>query len=345
MFFRRFLLSGTLLLTAAIVILALTGRFSISEMSIPAVKKESTSPLTGAPGKIAPVLVVKIDDTRNAHPQVGLRDAEVVYIEQVEGGLTRLAAVFATTIPSIIGPVRSARVSDLELLSQYGKVGFAYSGAQRKLLPEIAGANLYDVGANKYGAAFYKNDPSRNPPYAMMLNAPEMIEEAKTRGSIFELSKPMGWKFGDTSALAKKISGVEFSWPAARYGATWSLEEKRWLLTHNGSLNLDNEGFHLGPANVLIQIVSITDSIYKDKVGGVTPFTATVGSGKCYLLRDGSYLPCRWNRPTPESGTTFTDEGGTEVYFAPGQIWFALTSKEPIFMGETLQDATETNSK
>lgn len=345
MFFRRFLIFGTVIGTVVIVAFAISGRFSFAEISISPTESKPTSPLTGAPGEIAPVLVVKIDDTRNAHPQVGLRDAEVVYIEQVEGGLTRLAAVFASTIPSIIGPVRSARISDLELLSQYGKVGFAYSGAQRKLLPEIAAANLYDVGANKYGATFYKNDPSRNPPYAMMLNAPEMIEEAKTRSSNFELSKPMGWKFGEMSALAKKISSVDISWPAARYGATWSLEEKRWLLTHGGSPNLDSEGFHLGPTNVLIQIVSITDSIYKDKVGGVTPFTATVGSGKCYLLRDASYLPCRWNRPTPESGTTFTDEAGAEVYFAPGQIWFALTSKEPIFAGETLQDATQTNSK
>lgn len=308
-------------------------------------ESEPTSPLTGAPGRSAPVLVVKIDDTTLAHPQVGLRDAEVVYIEQVEGGLTRLAAVYASTIPTVIGPVRSARISDLELLAQYGKVGFSYSGAQRKLLPEIAVANLHDVGANKYGANFYKNDPLRNPPYAMMLNAPALMSEAVSRGVNFERSKGMGWSFGDKSELAREITGVDISWPAARYGATWSAAENRWLLTHYGSPNLDSDGFHLGPANLIIQIVTITDSIYKDKVGGVTPFTATVGSGKCYLLRDASYLPCRWNRPSPESGTTFTDLNGSEAFLAPGQTWFALTSKEPIFKGEILQDATKTNSK
>lgn len=335
----------TILGSAGIVALALTGKFSISEMSLPSIESKPTSPLTGAPGKSAPVLAVKIDDTTFAHPQVGLREAEVVYIEQVEGGLTRLAALYASTIPDVIGPVRSARISDLELLSQYGKVGFAYSGAQRKLLPEIAAANIYDVGANKYGAAFYANDPTRNRPYAMMLNAPALMAEAVTRGSNFERSREMGWNFGEKSDLAREITGVDISWPAARYGATWSAAEGRWLLTHNGVPNLDSEGFHLGPANVVIQIVSITDSIYKDKVGGVTPFTATVGSGACYLLRDGSYLPCRWNRPNPESGTTFTDLNGGEALFAPGQTWFALTSKEPIFKGEIVQDATQTNSK
>lgn len=345
MSFKRFLILAIGLASVAIAALAFTGRFSIQSISLPTVKAEPLSPLTGAPGNSGPVLVVKIDDTTFAHPQVGLREAEVVYIEQVEGGLTRLAAVFASTIPAQIGPVRSARISDLELLSQYGKVGFSYSGAQRKFLPEIAAANLYDVGANRYGAAFYKNDPMRSAPYAMMVSAPELMEEAKTRGASIQTSKPMGWKFGEKSELAKRITGVDFSWPAARYSATWSEQENRWLLTHDGLPNLDSQGFHLGPTNIVIQLVSITDSIYKDKVGGVTPFTATVGSGKCYLLRDGSYLPCQWNRPTPESGTTFTDLNGEEVFFTPGQIWFALTSKEPVFKGEILQDATDSNSK
>jgi hypothetical protein len=345
MFFRRLLIFGTVIGTVIFLVFALTGRFSMDEIASNFQERKPVSPLTGAPGKVAPVLVVKIDDTSLSHPQVGLRDAEVVYIEQVEGGLTRLAALYASVIPPIIGPVRSARISDIELLAQYGKIGFSYSGAQRKLLPEIASANLYDVGANKYGSTFYKNDPLRNPPYAMMLNAPALVREAASRGAIFESSKSMGWKFGDTSQLARKIDSAEISWPAARYGATWSAAENRWLLTHNGVPNLDSDGFHLGPANLVVQIVSITDSIYKDKVGGVTPFSATVGSGKCYLLRDGSYLPCLWNRATAESGTTFTDLSGGEAFFAPGQTWFALTSNEPVFKGEILQDATKTNSK
>lgn len=75
--------------------------------------------------------MVKIDDTPPAHPQAGLEDADVVYIEQVEGGLTRLAAVFSSNIPTVIGPVRSARISDIEILKQFGRVAFAYSGAQK----------------------------------------------------------------------------------------------------------------------------------------------------------------------------------------------------------------------
>jgi hypothetical protein len=345
MFFKRLLLIGIALVSGLAIFLGATGSLPITDLKLPLVKSEPLSPLTGMPGKLGPVLVVKIDDTALAHPQVGLKDADVVYIEQVEGGLTRLAAVFSSKIPSQIGPVRSARISDLELLAQYGQVGFAYSGAQRKLFPEIAAANLFDVGANKYGAAFYKNDPLRSAPYAMMLSAPELLQEAATRGAIPVSAKEMGWKFGQPSEKAISTPTAEIAWPAGRYSALWSLNEKRWLLSHNGSPDLDPDGYQIGPQNLLIQMVSISDSIYKDKGGGVTPFTATVGTGNCYLLRDGTYLPCIWNRPSAESGTTFTDLDGAEIFFTPGQIWFALTSKEPVFSAKSLQDASKTMSK
>ncbi len=345
MFFKRVALAVIALTGISVAAISFLDDVRLSKLQIPIVKNEPKSPLTGLPAKSGPVIVVKIDDTAFAHPQVGLRDADVVYIEQVEGGLTRLAAVFSSKIPSVIGPVRSARITDLELFAQYGKIGFAYSGAQRKLLPEIAAANLFDIGANRYGAEFYKNDPQRTAPYAMMVSAPELLQEAQSRGAIPASAKPMGWNFGDSSPLAKEIESINISWPAGRYGATWSQSEDRWLLSHNGRPDLDETGHQLGPENIVVQLASITDSIYKDKVGGVTPFTATVGTGDCYLLRNGTSLPCRWSRASAESGTTFTDINGEEIFFSPGRIWFALTSKEPVISLPVVQDATKTMSK
>ena len=120
--------------------------------------------LSGREGTNGPVLVVKIDDTNAAHPQIGLEDADVVYIEQVEGGLTRLAAFFSSVIPMRIGPVRSARISDIEIMSQYGRVAFAYSGAQKKLLPVIAAANVANLGAQAQSPTIYTRDAARNAP-------------------------------------------------------------------------------------------------------------------------------------------------------------------------------------
>jgi hypothetical protein len=345
MFFKRFSLGVIALLSLATVLAALVALIPGATISLPFIKETPVNSLTGLAGSDGPLLVVKIDDTTLAHPQVGLKEADVIYIEQVEGGLTRLAAVFSSKIPSVIGPVRSARISDIELLAQYGKIGFAYSGAQRLLLPVIASANLYDVGANKFGPQFYYNDPARIAPYAMMLRAPELLAESRSRGIAPASSANMGWNFGDAAVDRILIKSAHISWPASSYDAIWSEDEDRWLLNHNGKLNLDSTGYILGPKTLIIQIVSITDSIYKDKVGGVTPFSATVGSGTCYLLRNGGYSPCLWKRPAEDSGTTFTDPNGRELTFERGQIWFALTSKEPVFKGLNSQDATNTASK
>ena len=85
------------------------------------------------PGKTnGPVYAVKVDNTTKAHPQVGVSKADVVYIEQVEGGVTRLAAVYSSTYPKLVGPVRSARITDIDLLRQYGTVGLIYSGSNRR---------------------------------------------------------------------------------------------------------------------------------------------------------------------------------------------------------------------
>jgi hypothetical protein len=98
-------------------------------------QKVSSNYLTGLVGSNGPLLAVKIDDTKEAHPQIGISEADNVYVEQVESGLTRLLALYSSNYPDEIGPVRSARISDIDLLAQYGRVAFAYSGSQAKMRP------------------------------------------------------------------------------------------------------------------------------------------------------------------------------------------------------------------
>lgn len=331
--------------SAVIVATSALNYLGVTSVSIPFIATSEAHSLTGVEGVDGPVLVVKLDDTKFAHPQVGLRDADVIYIEQVEGGLTRLAAVFSSKIPEVVGPIRSARISDIELMAQYGKVAFAYSGAQSKLMPVINAANLHDAGAMKYGPTFYLDDAARSAPYAMMLKSRELFTKVNAERKDIAISKPMGWTFGDAPVGMNAFDSVHISWPASSYDAKWSEEESRWLLSHSGTPNLDNTGYQLGPKTLVIQMVSITDSIYVDKAGGVTPFTATVGSGRCYLLRDGGMKECLWERSDELGGTVFTDLLGNEVSFDKGQIWFALTSKEPAFKGLVAQGATPTPTK
>jgi hypothetical protein len=291
-----------------------------------------TNVLSGREGTNGPVLVVKIDDTRNARPQVGLEFADVVYIEQVEGGLTRLAAVFSSTIPSRIGPVRSARISDIDLFAQYGRVAFAYSGAQQKLLPVIRAANLSDVGAMRRGPVFYETDPSRIQPYAMFLNAQLLMANEVEKGTTIDTAKNVGWNFSQKMEnKGFEISDVTIHWPAQKYSASWDTASKRWFLNVNSEPDLSDLGNNLGPTTLVIQLVSITPSEYGDKFGGNTPFSQTVGTGKAYVLRDGAVIAATWTRPDSLSPTTWADATGAEIKFAPGQIWVALTDREPDF--------------
>jgi len=317
-----------------VILMTLTGCSAVSDI-LP--EKKATSVLSGREGVDGQVLAVKIDDTNAAHPQIGLEDADIVYIEQVEGGLTRLAAIFSTVIPQRVGPVRSARISDIDILSQFGRVAFAYSGAQRKLFPVIAAANLQDLGAQRQSPTIYTTDPNRNQPFAMVLRADLLMQKIIDDNLQVDSGKNVGFVFGELQEGGTPIQKVEVNWPAAKYSAEWSTEESRWLLSHNEKLNLAESGVVLGPTTLVIQMVKISPSEYGDKFGGVTPLSETIGTGRAYVLRNGERFVTIWNRPTAESGTTFSFSDGTIMNFDPGQVWVALTDREPEFTSRAIE--------
>jgi hypothetical protein len=321
--------------SAIVLVFALTGCGVVSDL-LPA--KKATSVLSGREGVDGQVLAVKIDDTNAAHPQIGLEEAEVVYIEQVEGGLTRLAAIFSTVIPQRVGPVRSARISDIDILSQYGRVAFAYSGAQKKLLPVIAAANLQDLGAQRQSPTIYTTDPNRNQPFAMVLRADLLMQKIKEKELSVDAAKSVGFVFGDLPEGGKAVQKAVMKWPAATYSADWSAKESRWHLSHNDKLNLADSGVVLGPTTLVIQMVKISPSEYGDKFGGVTPLSETIGTGKAYVLRDGEVFTATWNRAFADSGTTFSRSDGSPMNFASGQIWVALTDREPEFTWRSVDE-------
>jgi hypothetical protein len=304
-------------LLALLALIALTACGSGGEVSA----------ISGKEVPDGPIVVVKIDDTNEAHPQVGIDKADLIYIEQVEGGLVRLAAIFSTEIPAKIGPVRSARISDIDLMSQFGKVAFFYSGAQSKLYPVISSANLHDIGAAHESPSLYSRDASRYAPYDMVL----IGAEVKKRIANLDVATTSNikWSFGELSNKGVATKSVKVRWPAANYSARWN--GKSWDLSHNGNPDVTSDGVQISPTTFIIQNVVITDSIYKDKLGGVTPLSVTVGEGTGWVLRDGFAIKAVWNRPDAQSGTTWADLDGNEIKFAAGQVWIALTDQAPEF--------------
>jgi hypothetical protein len=312
---------------AAVAFLPESQKSLISEIFV----EPTYNSLSGREGSDGEILVVKIDDTASARPQIGIDRADIVYIEQVEGGLTRLAAVFSSEIPTLIGPIRSARISDIDILAQYGRVVFAYSGAQSKLLPVISAANLNDYGAQRQSPTIYTRDESRTAPTDMVLRADLLLEKVRSDGREIATSRSVGWSFGDLPNGGTAITEAKVNWPAASYEVKWSTEEERWLIFNNGIPNMSASGIQHGPTTFLIQLVEIVPSEYGDKLGGVTPLSKTVGSGTGFVLRDGKYFPATWSRPDELSGTTWRALDGSELPFARGQVWIALTEKNPQF--------------
>jgi hypothetical protein len=314
-------------------------------------KPVSVNSLTGSPGTNGPVLVVKVDDTPPAHPQVGLENADLVYIEQVEGGLTRLAAIFSQypqSIPTSIGPIRSARISDIDLMAQFGKVGFAFSGAQRKMLPVIAAANLFDLGAEHNPPTIYSRDQSRSEPTNMFLDPSALLKKSiSDEGKAIATAHSIGFQFGNldsslqwrTTNHVETVTTASLKWPSSSYQLTWSSTQKRWLIGYEHQPDLSANGVQLSADTFIIQSVSITDSIYHDKVGGITPFSNTVGNGSGYILRDGYAIPATWSRPDSTSGTAWRLLDGSPVLMKPGHIWIALTDTAPIFSGSAANGA------
>ncbi|MFF4587189.1 DUF3048 domain-containing protein [Streptomyces sp. NPDC001388] len=261
------------------------------------------------------VLAVKIDNADAARPQTGLDAADLVYVEQVEGGLSRLMAVYASTLPETVGPVRSARESDLELLRQFERPVLAFSGAQHKLLPLIDRAPLDAVTPGEAAGVYFRGR-DRAAPHNLYLRPGRLLSSAPGAAAL-----TTGFRYGAAPSGGTARGAYTVRYPAARFTFTWSADRSRWLVSMDGRPTVTAEGRRVAPATVVVQYVKVRESAFHDFLGNNTPYTETVGSGRAEVLRDGRVHDVRWKRATARDGTDFTTNDGEPVGFAQGQVW------------------------
>jgi hypothetical protein len=278
----------------------------------------NVSPLTGLPGGIGkPVLVVKIDNTRPAHPQVGINAADVVYLEQVEGGLTRLAAVFSSSLPSTVGPVRSARESDIDLFAQYGKVAYTYSGGQPAVVNELQHANLL-LEPDGYGGGWFRGS-GRHAPYNLFASPSKLLKARPSAAAV----KDIGFRFGPMLPTMRPSHGFDATYQAAHVTWRWNPARHGFNLAMDGSAsNVVGAGQVLAD-NVIVQYVRVVASRLHDVNHMPTPYTYTTGTGKAIFFRDGHVGIGTWKRPNAKSGTTWS-VGATPYPMKPGHTWVIL---------------------
>lgn len=281
----------------------------------PVTPPAGVSPLTGLPARSGPVLAVKIDNVPPARPHTGLDAADLVYVEQVESGQTRLMAVYSSRTPDRVGPVRSARESDLALLRQFGRPVLAYSGAQSALTPLLKAAPLYLVSEGTTPGAFLR-DPARSAPHNLYLRPARALAAAPDATH----AKDIGFRFGPAPQGGEPVNSRTVRFPAARYTFTWAPAAKAWHVAMDG-----RPDGPLAPATVVVQHITVRPSRFHDFLGAVSPYSVTTGSGTAEVLRDGRAYPARWSRPDANRGTAFTTPAGAPLNFAPGQVWVLLT--------------------
>jgi hypothetical protein len=285
----------------------------------PAPQQQLLSPFTGKPvASLNRVLAVKIDNIGYARPQTGLTRADLIYVLPVEGGLSRFLAIFSSSYPPVIGPVRSAREDDLELLRQFGRPAFAYSGATTTLLPYIhRTARIVDL-YDRIASGYYR-DASRIAPYNLYARTRQLLRQAPRASA----ARDIGFRFGPPPAGGKPARSASVSYPAASFRFTWSAAKDRWLVSMDGRPAVTADGGRLSPATVVIQYTTVRTSRFLE-YGRLPPYAESTGSGTALILRDDKAWTAHWSRPKANGGTTFTTVGGRPMTFAPGQVWIVL---------------------
>jgi hypothetical protein len=291
------------------------------------------SPFTGEPvSRLGPVIAVKIDNIAAARPQTGLQDADIVYVLPVEGGLSRFLAVYSSHLPPVIGPVRSAREDDLELLRQFGRPAFAYSGAAPHLLPFVERAPIVDLYAGLPAAApaYYRYD-GRVAPYNLYAYSSALLADARAASA----ARDIGFRFGPLPASAAgatvAAAGYPAGYPASSFTFRWSGRAARWLVWMDGSPALATTvgptatADQLGAPTIIIQHTVIRTSRFLE-YGKPPPYAQSTGSGTAIVLRGGKAYPVRWSRPSASGGTAYTLPSGARMTFAPGPVWVLLVA-------------------
>jgi hypothetical protein len=293
---------------------------SAARSAAPVLSTLSGKPVTSADESI---LAIKVENTAAARPQTGLSAADIVYVEQVEGGITRLAAVYSSTLPEMVGPIRSARITDVDLLAQFGHVAFAYSGAQSKMTPVLNAANLTLLREVRNDAWVRATD--RSAPHNLFGVPARLLDSAKQKSSFIATARDMGWVF-DTVVPAggAAVRKVRAPFPAEDFIIRWDSEQ--WNL-QSGDDPIVDGGVKVSPATVIVQFVVQQPSQFHGYGGSVTPKDETIGSGTAVMLRDGQLWQINWSRSTADAATAYTNADGTPARFAPGGLWVMLMDK------------------
>jgi hypothetical protein len=293
------------------------------------------SPFTGQPVDPEvleqPLLIVKIENSAPSRPQSGLDAADIVIEELVEFGITRFMVLFHSDLPAVAGPVRSARPVDVDLLSGFGRSGFAYSGARAEVEGLLASAPAVRVIEGVSG--FFRDD-ARRAPHNLYVEPSTLVEVVRARGA-----RPLvdiGWVFDELApdgALTCPAAAPGCPDPGAsvvvemsssfRSGWTYDATAGVYRRDQNGRPFAAAGPGEIGAANVVILAT-------RHYVGasGYDETDATTAGAPAIVLRDGRRYEARWVKPTASDLLRILTPDGEPFPLKPGATWVHLPSAD-----------------
>lgn len=291
------------------------------------------APLTGLRlGEGAPVgrpaLAVKIDNLdapgESALPQAGLSRADVVFEEIVEGNITRLVAVFHSRDPGRVGPVRSARTTDVHLLPQLGRPLLAWSGGNEGVTAAVrSSGTIVDLGWDARPGA-YARDRSRPAPHNLFADGNALYASAPADAgpppALFSFRQPgQPLQHG-----ANPSAGVDLSWGGGGVTApvswTWDEQLRLYRRQQRGRPHVDEDGSPIVAQNVVVLVTDYGRSAADTR----SPEAITVGGGEAFFFTNGAQIHGRWERSSEGVPAALFADDGAPILLTPGQTWVEL---------------------
>ncbi len=288
------------------------------------------APLTGLPQPnaaqlAAPAVVVKIDNVDQARPQSGINQADVVYEEMVEGGLTRLAAIFQSQYPTEVGPVRSGRLTDEGIADDLNHPVFAYSGTNLIILPQLRAQPFDDVDDSNHSSYFYRSSLNVSP-HNLYASVANLATASTTHTAPAPLFTYLPAKTAFAGAGIAPAASVSIGFPSAAISWQWSATSNEWLRSQNGTADVDRAGVQASANNLIMEFIPYVNTMKGQENGVIFPIPdgSLVGTGTAWFLSDGQIVKGSWSRPSLTTVSTFSDSTGAPVPITPGRTWVEL---------------------
>ena len=296
-------------------------------------------PLTGLPAadgvlSMRPALVVKVDNHPGARPQSGLNQADIVFEENVEA-LTRFALVFHSQGSDPVGPIRSGRTQDIDLLTSLNGVLFVWSGGNAGVTAAVKSSNFINMSASAAGkgSGFFRSD-DKKAPHNLYTNTSDIWAVAAGRGGtpppqFLYSADPSSVNGDDVVGVKLRMDGsMKASWE-------WDANKRVFARRHDDKLHLDSNGEQVSTENVLVLTVEYKISAANKK----SPEAQTTGTGVAWVLQQGKFTQGTWTRASEMDPWTLTDATGEPILLTPGRTFVELIRKEQaviVASGESL---------